>query len=101
MTTPKKPGLENETTLLARSCIGGKKTAFIKIACSEELKEMLVRKLQVMRAETGRTVSESEYGETVIAISLLGIEHVRIEQQKQLEKLAGSWSTVGRTLVGA
>lgn len=97
--TPDHP--ENELQALARSCIGGKKTAFIKIACSEELKELLVRKLQVMRAESGRTVSESEYGETVIAISLVGFEHVKIEQQKQLERLSGSWSTVGQKLAGS
>lgn len=85
-----------ERALLARSCIGGKKTAVIKVACSEELKELLLRKLQVIRAETGRTVSESEWGETVFAISLLGLEHVQIEQQKQFEKLAGYWPKVGQ-----
>lgn len=89
---PNEP--QHVTAALARACIGGKKTAVIKIACSEELKEMLLRKLQVMRLESGRTVSESEYGETIMAISLLGYEHVKIEQQNQLEKLAGSWTKV-------
>lgn len=83
---------------LARSCMGGKKTAFFKAACSEEMKEALARKLAVMRAETGRTVSESEYIERVVAISLFGYEHVAMVEAEQLRRLAGSWAIVGQGL---
>lgn len=81
---------------LARSCMGGKKTAFFKAACSEEMKEALARKLAVMRAETGRTVSESEYIERVVAISLFGFDHVQMVEQEQLRRLAGSWAILGQ-----
>lgn len=82
--------------MLARASLGGKKTAWLKAAVSEELKELMVRKLQLMRAETGRTVSESEYVERVVAISLLGFEHVQMIEQEQLRRLAGHWSNLGQ-----
>lgn len=85
---------EQENVMLARSSMGGKKTAFIKAAVSEELKEAVARKLAVLRAETGCTVSESEYIERVIAISLFGYEHVAMVEQEQLRRLAGHWSNL-------
>lgn len=96
MITPDYNALDHELQALARSSLGGKKTAFLKAACSEELKELMLRKLQIMRTETGRTVSESEYIERVVAISLLGFDHVQRIEQEQLEKLAGHWSNLGR-----
>lgn len=86
---------EHEMTMLARSSMGGKKTAFLKAACSEELKDAVARKLAVMRAETGRTVSESEFIERVVAIALFGYEHVAMVEQEQLRRMAGHWSNLG------
>lgn len=86
---------------LARSSMGGKKTAFLKAACSEEMKEAVARKLAVIRAETGRTVSESEYIERVIAISLFGYEHVAMVEQEQLKRLAGHWSNLGQGMAAS
>lgn len=101
MPTPENPDVFTAAefaSALARSCMGGKKTAFFKAACSEEMKEALARKLAVMRAETGRTVSESEYIERVVAISLFGYEHVAMVEQEQLKRLAGSWAILGRDM---
>lgn len=90
---------ENGQVAMARSSMGGKKTAFLKAACSEELKEAVARKLAVMRSETGRTVSESEYIERVVAISLFGFHHVQMIEQEQLARLAGHWSNLGQGAV--
>lgn len=92
---------DDENAMLARSSMGGKKTAFLKAACSEELKEEVARKLAVMRAESGRTVSESEYIERVVAISLFGFEHVQMIEQEQLARLAGHWSNLGLSRAAA
>lgn len=81
---------------LARSSLGGKKNSYVKAAVSDELKDLLDRRLSTIRHETGRTVSESEYIEKVIAISLLGFEHVMTIEQEQLQKLAGFWSPHGQ-----
>lgn len=97
-TTPKKPPADTFMAAMARSSMGGKKTAFLKAACSEELKEAVARKLAVMRAETGRTVSESEYIERVVAISLFGFDHVQMIEQEQLRRLAGTWANLGQNL---
>lgn len=95
MTDHHKPAADTFQAALARSSMGGKKTAFLKAACSEELKEAVARKLAVMRSETGRTVSESEYIERVVAISLFGYAHVAMVEQEQLARLAGHWSNLG------
>ncbi len=97
MPSPENPNdyTAHDCAMLARSSMGGKKTAFLKAACSEELKEEVARKLAVMRAETGRTVSESEYVERVVAISLFGFDHVQMIEQEQLRRLAGSWANLG------
>ncbi|MCY1171310.1 hypothetical protein D9M73_114160 [compost metagenome] len=89
---------DDQLVMLARSSLGGKKTKFLKGACSEELKELMERKLQLIRAETGRTVTESEYVERVVAISLLGYEHVASVEQEQLKSLAGFWSHLGQRI---
>lgn len=77
---------------LARATLGGKKSSFLKAACSDELKDLLMRRLAVIRHDTGRNFSESEYVERVVAISLLGFDHVMSVEQEQLKKLAGFWS---------
>lgn len=93
---PNNDHSHQELQALARASMGGKKTAFLKAACSEELKELMARKLQLLRVETGRTVSESEYVERVVAISLLGYDHVAMIEQEQLKSLAGFWSNLGQ-----
>ena len=90
-----------DTTALARSSLGGKKTNTVKAAVSDELKELLERRLRQIRDETGRVTSESEYIEKVLAISLLGFEHVMSIEQEQLKKLAGFWSPHAQTQAGA
>lgn len=85
-----------ELAMLARSSMGGKKTAFLKAACSEELKEAVARKLAVIRADSGRTVSESEFIERVVAIALFGYAHVEMVEQEQLRRVAGHWSNLGQ-----
>lgn len=97
---PNNDHSHQELQALARASMGGKKTAFLKAACSEELKELMVRRLQVIRAETGRTVSESEFVEKMVAIGLLGYEHVKSIEDEQQRQLAGYWSNVGQRLGG-
>lgn len=86
---------EDTLTQYARASLGGKKTAFLKAACSDELKDLLMARLNELRVKTGRTFSESEYVERVVAISLLGYEHVQRIEQEQLRQLAGYWSESG------
>lgn len=95
-TTPKT----EDHQALARSSLGGKKTNFLKAACSDELKDLLNDRLTAIRKETGRNVSESEFVEKVVAISLLGFDHVMSVEQEQLTKLAGFWSPHGQTRIG-
>lgn len=95
MQHPEKDQPESVEVLMARASMGGKKTAFVKAAVSPELKEEVARKLAVIRAQTGRTVSESEYIERVVAISLFGFDHVAMIEKEQLARLAGSWSVLG------
>jgi hypothetical protein len=87
---------DNELHALARASLGGKKTAFLKAACSDELKELLERHLAAIRRETGRNVSESEFVEKSVAIALLGFDHVMSVEQEQLKRLAGHWSSLGQ-----
>lgn len=87
---------KDDALQFARASLGGKKTAFLKSACSEELKELLMERLHKLRVSTGRTFSESEYVERVVAISLLGYEHVQRIEQEQLRQLAGFWSEGGQ-----
>lgn len=87
---------DKELSALARASLGGKKTAFLKAACSDELKELLERHLAAIRRETGRNVSESEFIEKCVAIALLGFDHVMSVEQEQLKKLAGHWSSLGQ-----
>lgn len=87
---------DKELHALARASLGGKKTAFLKAACSDELKELMERHLSAIRRETGRNVSESEFIEKAVAIALLGFDHVMSVEQEQLKKLAGHWSSLGQ-----
>lgn len=87
---------DGELHALARASLGGKKTAFLKGACSDELKELLERHLSAIRRETGRNVSESEFVEKAVAIALLGFDHVMSVEQEQLKRLAGHWSSLGQ-----
>lgn len=96
MSTDNYLAIDCELQALARASLGGKKTTFLKAACSDELKGLMLRKLQIIRAETGQTVSESEYVERVVAISLLGFDHVQRIEREKLEKLAGHWSSIGQ-----
>lgn len=85
---------------LARSTLGGKKTNFLKGACSDELKDLLVRRLAAIRLETGRNVTESEFVEKAVAIALLGLEHVVKVEVEHQQKLAGYWSSAGQVIPG-
>lgn len=87
----------DDMSALARSCLGGKKNAYLKGATSDELKDALERKLREIRIDTGRTVSESEFVEKAVAIALFGFEHVARVEQEQLKKVAGFWSELGRS----
>lgn len=88
---------EHQMAALARSCLGGKKTAYLKAATSDEMKDELERRLRQIRHETGRTVSESEFVEKAVAIALFGFDHVASVEHEQLKRVAGFWSELGRS----
>jgi hypothetical protein len=73
----------------ARSAIGGKKSAEIKARTSDELKFALQRRCH----ELGMT--ESEYIDRLVAVSLFGIEHVNSVEQERTKKVAGLWPAGG------
>ena len=89
------------SAMLARSCMGGKKTAYLKAATTDDIKEALERRLKQIRQETGRNVSESEFVETATSIALFGFDHVQRLEQNRLQKVAGFWSHAGQAQRGS
>jgi hypothetical protein len=67
---------------MARSPIGGKKTAKIEFRCSDDLKDELAR-----RARDLGFSSESELAELLLAVGLFGKGHVAMVQQQRLERV--------------
>lgn len=84
MTTDKGQACSDDVHF-ARSAIGGKKTAEIKARTSDELKFALQRRCH----ELGMT--ESEYIDRLVAVSLFGIEHVNTVEQERTKRVAGLW----------
>jgi hypothetical protein len=70
-------------TSFARSSIGGKKTSEVKARTSDELKFELQRRCH----EIG--VTESEYVERLLALSLFGEEHVNSLEVAKTRAVAG------------
>lgn len=66
-----------ETALFARSPMGGKRTAKAEARITEETKEAMRRKCH----ELG--ITESDYLDRLICVSLYGIDHVlNVERQR-------------------
>lgn len=78
-----KPG--EGDVYFARAAIGGKKTAEVKARTSDELKFALQRRCHQLG------VTESEYIDRLLAISLFGIEHVNSLEQERTRAVAGRW----------
>jgi hypothetical protein len=74
---------DGEIVAFARSAIGGKKTAEIKARTSDELKFTLQRRCH----ELGMT--ESEYIDRLVALSLFGEEHVLSVDREKTKGVAG------------
>lgn len=79
---PTEAGLLLEAAL-ARSPLGGKKTARVDVRITDDTKLDLTRKCH----ELG--ISESDYVCTLIESSLYGIEHVLSVQEARLAKVCG------------
>ena len=79
----------NANPAFARAAIGGKKTAEIKARTSDEVKLTLARRCH----ELGMT--ESEYIDRLVAMSLFGVEHVISVEQQRTKAVAGLWPVGG------
>lgn len=77
--------------LFSRSAIGGKKSSEIKARVSDETKLTLQRKCH----ELG--ITESEYLDKLVNISLFGIDHVMEIEQDKANTIAGLWHKPGTT----
>lgn len=69
--------------LFARSVLGGKRTDRIESRVTDELKLDLKKRCN----QLGMT--ESDYIERLVAVSLYGIEHVQMIERKRIEEVCG------------
>lgn len=81
--------MSDEPILFSRSIFGGKKTSDVKARITDETKFALQRRCN----ELGMT--ESEYVDKLINISLFGLDHVVTSERERTKKVAGLWTQVG------
>lgn len=74
---------DNGEARFSRSAIGGKKTAEIKARTSDELKFALQRRCHAIG------VTESEYIDRLVALSLFGPDHVNSLELAKTQAVAG------------
>ncbi|MBX3653228.1 MAG: hypothetical protein KF686_03525 [Ramlibacter sp.] len=87
---PNKTDPGNCEVAFARSSIGGKKSSWAGGRVSDELKLDLARRCH----ELG--VTESQYVERLLALSLYGFDHVVNVERDLTKKVAGLWSQGAR-----
>lgn len=76
--------MQSETAYFSRPLLGSKKTAKVEARISDELKE-LVRRAWI---DNGFE-SESEWLENIIAVQVLGTEHVRTIYEQRMARVCG------------
>lgn len=75
----------DHTPLFSRSTVGGKKSAEVKARITDEAKFTLQRRC----AELG--ITESEYIERLLCVSLFGFEEVLQAEREKTRKVVGLW----------
>ena len=73
----------SDATMLSRSLAGGKRTAKVEGRVTDETKFALQRRCH----EIG--VSESDYIDRLVLVSLHGLEHVSSLEQERLRRVCG------------
>lgn len=81
-TTIADPGAD-VTIALARSVLGGKRSARVEARVTDELKFELQRRCH----EIG--ITESDYLERLLSVSLFGLEHVQMIEQERIRQVCG------------
>jgi hypothetical protein len=76
--------MQRETANFSRPLFGSKKTAKVEARVSDELKELVRRHWMDQGFE-----SESEWLENIIAVRVLGEEHVRTIYEQRMAKVCG------------
>ncbi len=79
------------SALFSRSSIGGKKSSEIKARVSDETKLALQRRCH----ELG--ITESEYLDKLVNISLFGIDEVMEAERKRAQGIVGLWHKLTTT----
>ena len=77
-----EPGLAPQAAL-ARATLGGKRTERIESRVTDELKDELRRRC----AALGMT--ESDFIERLVAVTLYGVDHVQMVEQERLRAVCG------------
>lgn len=84
-----EPSIFATDPAFARAAIGGKKTAEIKARTSDEIKFALQHRRHQLN------MTESEYIDRLVAMSLFGVEHVLSVEQQRTKLVAGLWPVGG------
>lgn len=77
-----------DAVLFSRSSLGGKKSSEVRARVTDELKFSLQRRCN----ELG--ITESEYIDTLLSVSLYGEDKVLTAQRARVEAVAGLWNKV-------
>lgn len=78
---------DDDFPMFARSSVGGKKSSEVKARVSDETKFALQRRC----AELG--ITESDYIDRLLCVSLFGFDAVLKAEREKTEKIAGLWGT--------
>ena len=81
--------MAEDIPMFARSPMGGKKSSDVKARVTDETKFALQKRC----AELG--VTESDYIDTLLTVSLFGVEQVLKAEQSRVAAVAGLWNKVG------
>lgn len=81
-TNTAKPRIPTQGAL-ARSVLGGKRTERIESRVTDELKDALRRRCN----DLGMT--ESDFIERLVAVSIFGVEHVQMVEEQRLRGVCG------------
>ena len=79
---------EDELPMFSRSPIGGKRSSDVKARVADETKFALQRRC----AELG--ITESDYIDRLLLVSLFGLDAVVQMEREKTEKVAGMWNKV-------
>lgn len=77
--------MDDDLPMFARSAVGGKKTSEVKARITDETKFALQRRC----AELG--ITESDYIDRLLCVSLFGFDAVLKAEREKTEKIVGLW----------